>query len=69
MAKEPISKCRGCGADIIWIETHEGKKMPVDAKPKAGFTKDFVGNWKHTLLHESHFATCPQAGKFRKGKK
>ena len=23
--------CRGCGKPIIWIRTHGGKKMPVDA--------------------------------------
>lgn len=25
------SKCRSCGAEIIWIKTFSGKKMPVDA--------------------------------------
>lgn len=27
------SKCRSCGAEIMWIETKKGKKMPLDAEP------------------------------------
>ena len=27
-------KCKGCGADIVWIKMYgSGKSMPVDAKP------------------------------------
>ena len=27
-------KCRGCGAEIVWIKMYgSGKKMPVDAEP------------------------------------
>jgi hypothetical protein len=40
--------CRGCGAQIYWIITPNGKDMPVNA--------DGI----------SHFATCPDAAKFRK---
>ena len=25
-----MAKCRGCGADIIWIKTPAGKSMPCD---------------------------------------
>lgn len=28
-----ISKCRSCGADIIWIKMASGKMMPCDAVP------------------------------------
>ena len=27
------SRCRGCGAEVIWIRTGMGKKMPVDPEP------------------------------------
>lgn len=27
------SKCRSCGARVIWARTEAGKKMPVDATP------------------------------------
>ena len=26
-------RCRGCGAEVIWIKTAGGKTMPVDAEP------------------------------------
>ena len=29
-----MSKCKGCGADIVWIKTTAGKAMPCDAEPK-----------------------------------
>lgn len=77
-----MSKCRSCGASIIWLPTESGKKMPCDAKPipytedpagnltlvtsdgrvvraKADATSDFVG-------YVSHFATCPDANKWRR---
>lgn len=25
-----VSKCRSCGAEIRWIETRKGKKIPLD---------------------------------------
>jgi hypothetical protein len=28
-----MAKCRGCGADIIWIKTPGGKSMPCDPIP------------------------------------
>ena len=30
---ETVSACRGCGAQIDWITTREGKYMPVDPEP------------------------------------
>lgn len=28
-----MSKCKSCGAEIIWIKTRNGKNMPCDAEP------------------------------------
>jgi hypothetical protein len=28
-----MSRCRSCGASVIWTVTVNGKKMPVDAEP------------------------------------
>ena len=25
--------CRGCGAEVVWIRTNDGHKMPVDTEP------------------------------------
>ena len=30
-----MSKCKRCGAEIIWITTVAGKNMPCDAEPVA----------------------------------
>ena len=50
-----VQQCRSCGADVIWIITEAGKRMPVDAAPGL-----IPGE------HTSHFATCPQANDWRK---
>jgi len=47
------SECRSCGEPIIWCLTARGKKMPVDEPDDDGPTT-------------SHFATCKDAGKWRK---
>ena len=28
-----MSRCRGCQAEVIWIRTSMGKKMPCDVEP------------------------------------
>lgn len=25
-----MAKCKGCGAEIVWVKTHAGKSMPCD---------------------------------------
>lgn len=30
-----VTKCRSCGASIVWIKTISGKFMPCDAKPQS----------------------------------
>ena len=49
------SQCKACGQKIYWAETKNGKQMPINA---CGLCE-----W------ESHFATCPEANKFRNMKK
>lgn len=31
-----MSRCRSCGAEIVWAITDHGRKMPLDAKPYEG---------------------------------
>jgi hypothetical protein len=70
MSRE-VSACKACGAAIVWAVTSNGRRMPVDADPipgpnvrlNADGTCDVFG-----LLHHSHFATCPNADRFRKAK-
>ena len=48
------TKCRGCGKEIYWAVTKNEKVIPIE----------LVGLMKW----DTHFATCPQANKFRKVK-
>lgn len=64
-------RCKGCGADIIWIKTMSGKAMPVDAKPEKRIVmleNDVTGTQRGDVrdTYISHFATCPQSDAFRK---
>lgn len=49
-----MSRCRSCGAEIIWIRTKAGKQMPVDTKTER-FIADpegdrlYVMNDGHTM--------------------
>lgn len=80
-----MSKCRSCGAPIIWITTKAGKAIPCDAEPiffnladlddkDAKFlikddgevAKGIVNPAGDLVGHTSHFATCPQADKWRR---
>lgn len=63
------AKCSSCQADIIWIVTEMGKKMPVDAKIVLGFIlvdEPGVTRGLTEKVHVSHFATCPNADQHRK---
>jgi hypothetical protein len=56
-----IAKCRGCGEDVIWLVTRNGKNMPIDAATVRPGDTMF-----DPVHHSSHFDTCPKADKFRK---
>jgi sigma54-dependent transcription regulator len=70
------SKCRSCGADILWVTMQPGgRRTPLDSVPRldgnverAGGTGRVVGpadDGKRRYV--VHFATCPQAGDWRQG--
>lgn len=72
-----MSRCKSCGAAIVWARTIGGKRMPVDAEPSAGGSVVLHGDGTCTVvplsgkpdgvsLHKSHFATCPNAEEHRK---
>lgn len=54
----------GCGAPIMWLETVNGRKTPVDPRKRTVIDKD--GNYHQG--YESHFASCPNADRFRRKK-
>lgn len=61
--------CKGCGAEIRWVISENGKRMPLDAKPEKRFVI-LVDSYHEVVRLEdtyvSHFATCPKAKEFRK---
>ena len=73
-----MAKCRGCGKEIVWGVTEDGKKIPLD--PRAAvyrFTDHGQGGPRpdnSRIIRDrnamvTHFATCPQAGQFSRSKK
>ena len=67
-----MPKCKSCDAVIIWAETEKGTRIPLNIKPEKRFILTGDGSWGDTQVatmvdtYVSHFATCPDAGKFRK---
>lgn len=67
-----MAKCKGCGAEIIWIKTEAGKHAPIDAGKRLFYLNNEDADnlqWLAFWGHEPHFATCPKADQFRKTKK
>jgi hypothetical protein len=53
-----MPQCRSCGDPVIWIETQNGKKHPVDTKPeKRWIYQNEI--WSIVDTYTSHFTTCP----------
>lgn len=71
--------CRGCNAPVVWIKSSFGKPMICNAEPVTSTgvmgllmvleNGVVVKNPRAGLVgHESHFASCPDAKKFRRQK-
>lgn len=71
--------CRSCGAAVVWAVTDAGKRMPIDPEPvvvgnlildqRDGQYRVRSAPPVATPLPKrwvSHFATCPQADKWRR---
>ena len=65
-----LSNCRSCKAEILWIKV-DGKIIPLNSKPEKRYVEVDFGSFKLCNTYITHFATCPDAAKFRKpgGKK
>ena len=70
--------CRSCGAPIEWRQTAAtGKLIPLDLEPRTDGNLVVTGGLASQAKmfdppesrRVSHFATCPQAAKWRRGKK
>lgn len=76
-----VTRCRSCGARVIFCTTERGKAMPVDAEPHPAGNITLIprpdgGATAHVLqkhetaggaaLHRSHFSTCARADDWRR---
>lgn len=78
-----MSKCKSCGAEIIFIRSLKGKQIPCNAEP-VRFTYELgapdrvvtrngevlpaiIGPNGAETGYISHFATCPNANNHRRG--
>ena len=62
------TRCRSCGAPIIWMVTEQGKKIPVDPDDVDEIDLEYEEGTPifDPSTHISHFATCPDANKWRR---
>lgn len=74
-----MSVCNGCGATLLWGETPEGTKIPLDPNAPV-YALVGGGPFEGTNLLRcvrlakdkamvSHFATCPKANEFSRSQK
>lgn len=63
-----VKLCKSCKALVIWLYTAKGKAVPVDADTVAvGYTDQQFAPYMPGLLgHRSHFASCPDAARWRR---
>lgn len=64
-----MSKCRGCGREVVWGVTPDGKRIPLDPRPPVYRTGALLpGGGVHCERDRealvSHFATCSKAKDF-----
>lgn len=75
-----MSNCKSCHAKVFWARTDSGKTMPVD--PPGRHPEPNIKSWRNAegelrtgtepprgadvRMTTSHYATCPDADKWRK---
>ncbi len=75
------TKCRSCEANIVFLETVNGKKQPFQLDAKGNFTvengvaryvgapsaqPDLFGTPEPVVRFSSHFGSCKDASKWRR---
>ena len=73
-----VVACRSCDARIIWARTTGDKAMPVNAEPSNDGNVELIRQGHRVIatvvtaatlfgpaLRTSHFATCPEADRWR----
>jgi hypothetical protein len=53
------ASCRDCGARILWVNTSNGKRMPLDNHPERRFVIDSATmTARERNVYVCHFTTC-----------
>jgi len=75
------SRCRSCGAEILWARSRGGKRVPLDADPTMRGNVVLTDDGEAIVLNQAdadqhrrhggtlylaHFATCPEAAQHRR---
>lgn len=65
-----FDNCRSCGAPVIWLPSRAGNPVIVDrdSVTDADTLEGRNVDYKPALGHCSHWATCPDAQRWREGK-
>lgn len=70
-----MATCKGCGKEIVWGVTEDGKRIPLDPKPPVYRLVDPEGQYTTRRVERdrtamvSHFVTCPQANQFSRSRR
>lgn len=64
-------RCRSCGAEIEWVETTGGKRMPFDGeivvtRSQGNAVTGRVVEYVDTAVTPTHFQNCPDAATWRR---
>lgn len=59
--------CKSCGAEIVWVETIRGRPMPCNPEVITVMSAEGLQS-KMVKGRIPHWATCPDADKWRKKK-
>lgn len=61
-----MSKCKSCGAEIIWVKTNSGQSIACNPKPVYKYVFRFAAGGVLELT--PHSATCQAANQHRRRK-
>lgn len=61
-------KCRRCDQMIIFELTFKGSRVPLNYPPEKRMIMNEEGRMVVVDTYVSHFATCPEADAFRRGR-
>lgn len=77
----PVTECASCPAEVMWVVTEKGKRMPIDAVPdpingrfriesgnNVHFVKDSELEANTKPLYASHFQSCPDAKSWKRSR-